>query len=958
MPVINSSNLSVRYPSLDKSKAKINNTQSKQSNHSNPINTYIDFNIINQALKAQALAKSVSFTGYKEVQTFDVPFYDDLKGKFYQLDNGQKVIVIPRPGPTMLQTFVKVGSFNEPDNIRGISHFIEHSLFNGSKDLAPGEFNEKTHQMGAEINAFTSYDETAYYVKSIHNQQKEMDETVRLHANILQYPSFSQDQIEKEKGTVSSEIQMMSGGINSFMDKVMLNHLFGIKTNAKDLIAGSEENIKRLTREDVVNYYNTWYTPDNMTTVIIGDVKPDNIIKLVDKHFSSKNTKSNPQSKHYEHLNPIQKTRFSFIPAQGIGAGYARLGFIGPKNNDVKESLLSSALNIALTGYENALVPKLLAGQNIQARSATRVYSSNLSDPQVMTTDIQCEPGKEEDALNGFSSLVGMLKNKPLGDKEIKTIKGKLVDGLTRASEYSSYMTNLVGNAIVQHGDIKAYTNVLEAIDSITPQDIQEAARKYFDFTKASITVVSPVDSFSSGRTLAKKAPQDISFGSNLDKLKLGNIKNFELPNNVRLIINDNPNSIRSSSSVCLETEKLPPHKPGVAYILAAMMGKGSANISEQEFKDIADTDNIIIAPSVRTYSIEVETDNQAKNLPLALDLAKEIIYNPNLSEENFNKAKNEITFALKVAYEDPTQKAMHTLYRDHPYGYTVRSIQENIDKITLQDVKDLYNYFIQNSQAQTTITGPISKTAGLQDKIVKSMETVPQAKKYGHTIDFKVQPLDENKVNVTIAPVPQAQIIQMFDASEAKSVEDKAALTVLNHVLGGDMSSRLFQDLRTKKNLAYSVRSNFISNPVANQFMMIISTSTTDYMNGMQIPNNNFKKSIEGFKQNLQSLIENPVSQDELESAKLSVISKTIFGSESAAGKTHSINAGQEVNGKLYITQLLEAIDKVKPEDIQRVGQKYLTKPSVLSIMADYNTVAMNVKYLQDLGDLNIEQV
>ena len=147
---------------------------------------------INATMRSQILPASSE--GYREIETFNAPFLD--KGKFYKLDNGQNVIIIPKKGPTTIKTFTKVGSFNEEKN-RGISHYIEHNLFNGSSLLGPNEFVEKTTRMGGQYNAGTNTTNTDYYIKSPMHKEGDFEKFMTMHADMLLNPSFTDKMLEK-----------------------------------------------------------------------------------------------------------------------------------------------------------------------------------------------------------------------------------------------------------------------------------------------------------------------------------------------------------------------------------------------------------------------------------------------------------------------------------------------------------------------------------------------------------------------------------------------------------------------------------------------------------------------------------------------------------------------------------------------------------------------------------------
>ncbi len=164
---------------------------------------------------------------------------------------------------------------NEPEGIGGISHYIEHSLFNGSRKLKPNQFIEDLAKTGADYNASTWYGRTTYYVSTSSSDKQTLDKIIEKHADMLQYPTFTPEMIEKEKHIVISEIKKDKDDPDFQIFEKLVNNLFNINSSLEGgLTLGSAENIQNLTSEKVFDYFNKWYTPDNMTTVIVGDVNP------------------------------------------------------------------------------------------------------------------------------------------------------------------------------------------------------------------------------------------------------------------------------------------------------------------------------------------------------------------------------------------------------------------------------------------------------------------------------------------------------------------------------------------------------------------------------------------------------------------------------------------------------------------------------------------------------------
>ena len=152
-----------------------------------------------EALKAQNLAQApVSYTFVRDIK---LPF--SKNAKLFKLANGQKVVILEKKGPTVLETYYNVGSMNEPDNLRGISHFNEHMAFNGSngpdgKTLNSGDFFKIVNEIGGYTNASTGFSQTDYFISSQLLGENVFDKSAFIQSQQLQYPEHSADMIEKE----------------------------------------------------------------------------------------------------------------------------------------------------------------------------------------------------------------------------------------------------------------------------------------------------------------------------------------------------------------------------------------------------------------------------------------------------------------------------------------------------------------------------------------------------------------------------------------------------------------------------------------------------------------------------------------------------------------------------------------------------------------------------------------
>ena len=293
MPIIKKDNNTIQYPEI-KEQATTAPHISAEKNITNPFHPIVPNYSIRTPQRFQTLGITELSNGQK--------IYS------YKLANGHRVTVVPMEGsPATVKNYVNVGSMNETDDIKGISHFLEHMAFNGTTGengyikLNTGDSFKKIDKLGGWTNASTNYALTDYVNSSPMLEEKDLEKQIEIIAGMTEDLALTPEMIEKEKGPVCSEINMILDNPQTIALDQTLRTLFNIKSTSDDLVGGSVKHIKNLTREDVKAYYDKYYTPDNMNLVITGDVNPDEAIELVAKNFKS--TKQTQGKKYLEDLS-------------------------------------------------------------------------------------------------------------------------------------------------------------------------------------------------------------------------------------------------------------------------------------------------------------------------------------------------------------------------------------------------------------------------------------------------------------------------------------------------------------------------------------------------------------------------------------------------------------------------------------------------------------------------------
>src|SRR3989339_225179 len=210
------------------------------------------------------------------------------------LKNGLRLITANIEGTEAITALVlfKVGSRYETKSENGISHFIEHMMFKGTKKRPNTlALSKDLDRVGAEYNAFTSRDYTGYYVKV---DAEKLELALDVLSDMLLNSKFEEGELEKEKGVISEEIRMYEDNPMMFIDDLFEENLFGSDHPLGRSIAGTVKGINGFSRKKMIDYREKYYTPNNTVLVLTGNLKNKKINELTEKYFGENGKKAKP----------------------------------------------------------------------------------------------------------------------------------------------------------------------------------------------------------------------------------------------------------------------------------------------------------------------------------------------------------------------------------------------------------------------------------------------------------------------------------------------------------------------------------------------------------------------------------------------------------------------------------------------------------------------------------------
>lgn len=881
---------------------------------------------------------------------------ENLEASIYKLENGQRVVIIPKKGPTVVKTYVNVGSMNEPDKVRGISHFIEHNLFNGSEGLEAGQFFETVNKMGANTNASTGFAATDYYIESNLLKKNDLETQIKIHSSMIETPKFAQEMLEKEKGPVTSEINMILDDPENIAVNNTIKLLYNINSTSKDIIGGTVDNINHLTREDVIDYYKRNYYPANMATVITGEVEPQNAMDLISKYFKSTNT--NPKPRNYEKLTPLEKTvRNDYISDKTTGA-IVSIGFNGPKNNNTKDKILLDAFQFFLVGSSVARLNKSLEEIQTNAFLASDRVGTRPEDNVVVLFSTQTSDDNVEDALKKVFDEIKDLEKNPPTDEELSIVKKKLKLNLAQVFESSNIINTVVGTAMLDN-DLKSVLEFENVIDNLTAQDMVDFAKKYFDMDKVAITVIHPETADMESINKNYKRANNISFGSGANEvnhkeaLDANKINKYIMTNNFSVVTNDIDKNL-GAFDLSLITDAPADIKPGVSNILSIMLNRGSEFKDEKMFFTDLEKQGIQASFDADAKGIYVSSMFLPQDSSTAIKNVKEVLLSPRFTEEDLMEAKKFLMEDIQNNPKNSKEAMLKEMFKGQIYGVTTQDIVNNIDNITLSDVQGLYQYIMSNAEGRMAVSAPFTKNPEIKPAVFNELcNDFPTLNASEATLFNSYIPVESKKVITQEHNKSQAEIQMGYKFKTYDNLKDNVTFDLLNTILGGTPSSRLFSDLREKQKLAYQVNSRLGYFDNSGIMALFIKTTTEDVATGAT-SYDNVQKSLNGFNKHVQKLMRENVSEEELENAKLTLKNKILNETELTSDKNISILLGEKsFYGATQDNQLLEMIDKITVDDIKTAANYVFSTNPTISIVATKNTLDYNRKYLESLGEI-----
>ncbi len=386
--------------------------------------------------------------------------------KEYILDNNLTVIYecLSHLKSVSFGLWVGVGSRNETRHNNGISHFIEHMLFKGTKNRTAKDIAYSIDKIGGEINAFTGKDCTCFYTKTL---DSDLETAVEIISDMVINPLFNDAHIETEKKVVLEEISMYEDDPEEFVHDLLTEQMWSEGPLGYPIL-GTAKSLSNITRDDLYDFMSCYYVPDNCVISVVGNFKENQLLAIINKYFSS--WKSLGYCRLSE-IRPDSRSHFLFRKKK-TEQTHVCLGFRGLSMMDDRLYALMVLNNIIGGGMSSRLFQNIREDRGL----VYSIYSfpTTFRDCGMFTIYAAANPDKADEVIRLIGLEIQNLLENGITDNELMISKNQLKGNYILSLDSTTGRMSANGKSKIITGVVNSPTMVLRQIENVSKKNVIE----------------------------------------------------------------------------------------------------------------------------------------------------------------------------------------------------------------------------------------------------------------------------------------------------------------------------------------------------------------------------------------------------------------------------------------------------------------------------------------------------
>ncbi len=900
------------------------------------------------------------------------------------LQNGLTLITKELHDKPVVATIIwyRVGSRNEELGQTGKSHFLEHMLFKGTDRYKKGEIDLITLKNGGANNAFTWLDFTAYYFTFASDRWQQ---ALEIEANRMRHTTFAQEEFDPEKQVVEEELRIGLDGPwealeNEVWATAFREHPYHWPT------VGWLGDLESATAADMKAYYDKWYHPRNATLVVVGDFNTDEVVARVEELY--KEIPAGPEPRPLAIVEPPQKGEKRVVVKKDTPVERMLIGYHAPAVADTDSYVLHVAEMILSTGKTSRLYQRLV--EKDQSVTVVKASYNDHIDPSLFYIQAELKPGFEITRVEqAVYEEIERLKSAGVTGAELEKAKRQIEADIVLSNEEYLQQAILLGQfetiALADHipPDSRGYKyldTMLDRIRAVSAEDVARVARKYFAQDNRTVGFLIDDDAGAGGesaspsqisnfrfeisnhksrvrppgpvgwaadpasrarfRTVEQAAGTSIPSSSPADdgdrrgsraRPRL-DVERLVLENGMVVLLSENHtnSSVSINATVQAGSRFERDEKAGLASLVGELIDEGTATRNSDQIAEAVEAVGGRFITLGDYQSSGVRSAFLSSDISLGLEITADVLMNATFPEDkvwqHVERRRAQIKSRLDVPRVQASDEFNEEVFKGHPLHRPPVGYEHTVRSLTRADMIDFYRRYYVPNNTILTVVGDINKA-----EVKQRIEDV--FGKWEKVADF-TPPVIPRPARAT-APVekfiaaPKEQVnIFMGHLGVERTNADYYSLLVMDTILGSSpgFTSRIPRILRDEQGLAYSTFSNITASAGIDpgRFVAYIGTSPE-----------NLKKATEGLRREITRIFEEPVTGEELESAKAYLTGSFVFDFQTNAQIAEFLIEAEIYKlGYDYLEKYPELIRATTVEEIARVTRAHLDPARLTTVV------------------------
>ena len=832
----------------------------------------------------------------------------------FRLDNGMQVLLEETHAAPVVsfQALVKVGSVSETDAEAGICHVIEHMLFKGTPARPAGTIARDVEAAGGDINAYTSIDQTVYYINMA---TRFADAGLSILADAIKNPLFDAEELSREAEVILEEIRREQDNPGRMVVEHLFRACFKVHHYGRPII-GYPQTVKSFTREQLLAFHKHWYTPQNIVFIAVGDFQTKAMLQQIQREFAdffgpTPPTQDLPVEPKHAAANVV-------LHEMNVQSAYLALAFNVPEitHPDVPAlDLLSHILGgTESSRFEQEIKAKKKLVHNIYS------YAFTPKHPGVLVAGAMASDKDVARAITAIREEIDRISAEPVTSGELSRAKLNIRSNEIYDKETVGGQAGKIASFLATAGSADFEARYYQMLSDVPAETLRSVAQRYLTPENCTVSLIVPKGS----PWLQKRQAVLTAVGKHKAAPKAkarkaqDGLTTFKLKNGATLLVLEQHHlPIVALCAGALGGSRFEtPSNNGIAGLMARTLTKGTTTRSAVAIaKEIEKIAGQIDGFSGRN-STGLKSEFLSEHLHEGFALFADVLTHPAFSPAEVAKERRIVLKAIKDQEDNLPSLAfaefLKTLFPRHPYGMRQLGTMESVRGLSPEQLCRFHRGLLCAEGLTVTVAGDVNPRE-VHDLAEELFRDLPRRCAKPPRLSLDPRPTKPRERTVFKREKQQAHIVVGFQGTSYKS-GDRFPMAVLNNILAGQ-GGRLFRTLRDRMSLAYAVSSVNQDGIEPGYFAVYIGTDP-----------GKVETAIAGIMRELNAIREAKVDEEELTRSQQYLVGtyELDLQRNGALASLHTFNHLYGL-GAGEIERYPQRILAVTSDDVLRVAKRYL---------------------------------